>query len=70
MMTNKTGKREIALAFTAILVYEIYLNNTDMVDIIIWPIMSFVAASAGLHIYGQSTKTTRSTSTDDSLQSP
>ena len=55
-MVSKTFKREYAFIFTSILVYEIYIGNTDMVDLIIWPIMSFVATSAGLHIYDKSNK--------------
>ena len=63
--TGKTGKRELAFVFASILVYEIYSNNIEMVGIIIWPIMSFIAAAAGLHIYGESTKTTRATTNSE-----
>lgn len=50
-MQNKTYKRELSLVFSAILIWEIYNGNTQMVEIIIWPIISLIAASAGLHIY-------------------
>jgi len=68
----KSGKRELAFIFSSILVYSIYKDNVAMVEVIVWPIMSFIAASAGLHIYGESNKSTRVTSTtdSDSLQSP
>lgn len=48
----KTYKRELALVFSSILVWEIYNGNTEMVEVIIWPIVSLIAAAAGLHIYG------------------
>lgn len=49
---KKTYKRELALVFSGILVWEIYNGNTEMVEIIVWPIISLIAAAAGLHIYG------------------
>ena len=64
MNRSKTFKREYAFIFVLILTYEIYIGNLEMVKVIIWPMLSFVAASAGLHIYGESTKTTRATTTD------
>ena len=48
----KTYKRELAILFSGILVWEIYNGNTEMVQIIVWPVISLIAASAGLHIYG------------------
>ena len=50
-MKNKTWKRELGVLFAAVLCYEIFIGNTEMVDIIIWPFVTFIAASAGLHIY-------------------
>jgi hypothetical protein len=50
-MEKKTYKRELSLVFSAILIWEIYNGSTEMVEIIVWPIVSLIAASAGLHIY-------------------
>lgn len=50
-MVNKTWKRETGILFTALLCYQIYLNNIAMVEVIIWPFITFIAAAAGLHIY-------------------
>lgn len=50
-LTEKTGKREIALLLTGILVWSIYKGDVSMVEAIVWPILSYVAAASGLHIY-------------------
>ena len=50
-MEKKTYKRELSLVFSGILIWEIYNGSTEMVEIIVWPIVSLIAASAGLHIY-------------------
>lgn len=57
-LTDKTFKREYAFMMLGILVHQIYTGNTEMVENIVWPIMSFVATSAGLHIYGRGTVNT------------
>jgi TM2 domain-containing membrane protein YozV len=56
MLTNKTGKREIALVLTTILCWSIIGGDVAMVEAIVWPILSYVAAASGLHIYHQSTR--------------
>ena len=50
-LANKTGKREIALVLTGVLVWAIYEGDVSMVEAIVWPILSYVAAASGLHIY-------------------
>ena len=50
-LKDKTGKREIALGLTGVLVWSIFQGNTAMVEVIVWPILSYVAAASGLHIY-------------------
>lgn len=52
-MLEKTGKRELAWLFAGILCYEIFIQNTDMVEIIVWPFVTYIAAASGLHIYGR-----------------
>jgi len=54
-LTKKTFKREYAALMLGVLFYQIIQGSTEMVEVIIWPIMSYVATSAGLHIYGQNT---------------
>lgn len=58
MVKNKTWKREMALLFCVVLTHQIYLNNTSMVEVIIWPLVSFIAAAAGLHIYDKNSNPT------------
>ena len=55
-MQNKTFKREYAFTLMCILLYTVYTGNVEMVDVIIWPMLSFVATSAGLHIYDKTNK--------------
>lgn len=50
-LKGKTGKRELAWVFSAVLVWSIYSGDSDMVEAIIWPILSYIAAASGLHIY-------------------
>lgn len=54
-MGKKTFKREYALFFVVLLAYQICVGNAEILSIIIWPFISFVAASAGLHIYDKNT---------------
>ncbi len=49
----KTGKRELGILFAIVICYEIYIGNTEMVEIIVWPFVTFIAASAGIHTYGK-----------------
>mgnify|MGYP001549234469 CR=1 FL=1 len=58
-LKNKTGKREIALVLTAILVWSIYQGEVEMVEAIVWPVLSYVAAASGLHIYKYATRQER-----------
>lgn len=52
-MSSKTWKRELGLLFAGILCYEIYIGDSKMVGIIVWPFVTFIAASAGIHTYGR-----------------
>lgn len=54
---DKTWKREIALVLTGFLCYAIYGGDVAMVEAIIWPILAYVGAASGLHIYKQTTLT-------------
>ncbi len=55
MITKKTFKREYAFILMGFLGYSILTDNVEMTSAIVWPVLSFVATSAGLHIYGEST---------------
>ena len=50
-MQQKTFKREYAGILMAVLLYQVIFGDVSMVEVIIWPFLSFVATSAGLHIY-------------------
>lgn len=54
-LTKKTFKREYAAIMFGVLNYQIMFGTTEMVEAIVWPIMSYIATAAGLHIYGQNT---------------
>ena len=54
-LKQKTGKREYALVLLLVLLYKVIEGDTDMVTIIVWPFLSFVATAAGLHIYDKAT---------------
>jgi len=48
---NKTFKREYAFLLIFMLSYSIYRNNIEMVTVIIWPVLTFVSAVSGLHLF-------------------
>lgn len=50
-LKNKTGKREIALVLTSVLCWAILGGDVAMVEAIVWPILAYVSAASGLHIY-------------------
>lgn len=54
-LNNKTFKREYAGAMFIVLMYLVLYDKTEMVDLVIWPFLSFIATSAGLHIYDKTT---------------
>lgn len=64
-MDKKTGKREYAFLFVVLLCFLIYQDNTEILEIVIWPFITFIAASAGLHIYDK--KSTVDRNLDDSF---
>lgn len=51
MWGNKTLKREFAVTLVAMLLWQIFQGNTEMVEVIVWPIMTFAAGAAGMQIY-------------------
>jgi hypothetical protein len=53
MFKNKTGKREIAVILTGVLCWAIFGGDVAMVEAIVYPILAYVAAASGLHIYQQ-----------------
>lgn len=50
-MDKKTGKREYAFLFVALICFLVYQGDKDVLEIVIWPFITFIAAAAGLHIY-------------------
>ena len=54
-MTHKTFKREYAGGLFVVLMYLVLYDKVEMVEIVIWPFLSFIATSAGLHIYDKTT---------------
>lgn len=47
---KKTFKREYAAVLMGTLLWIVYNDNVEMAQVLAWPILSFVATSAGLHI--------------------
>jgi len=54
-LSGKTFKREYAGAMFIVLMYLVLYDKTEMVELVIWPFLSFIATSAGLHIYDKTT---------------
>lgn len=48
---RKTFKREFAAVLMGALIYKIIDGHVEMVEAIIWPILSYVAIAAGLKGY-------------------
>lgn len=57
--SKKTYKREMSVVLLVILVYTILEGDTEMVEAIIWPFLSFIATSVGIHIYDRTTSNRR-----------
>lgn len=66
-MHKKTGKREYAFLFVVLICWLIYQDNKELLEILIWPFISFIAASAGLHIYDKNSAASN-TPTDNFMQ--
>lgn len=58
-LKNKTGKREYAALLMITLGWLVYTGNAEMMNIVVWPFLSFVATSVGLHIYDKTTSNRR-----------
>lgn len=50
-MVKKTFKREISIAFAAVLLYMVFTNNVEMVEVVVWPFVTFIAAASGIHTW-------------------
>lgn len=50
-MDKKTGKREYAFLFVGLICFLVYEGNKEILEVVIWPFITFIAAAAGLHIY-------------------
>jgi hypothetical protein len=50
-LREKTGKREYAFVLMSALLWLVWTGDTAMMQIVVWPFLSFVATAAGLHIY-------------------
>lgn len=59
---KKTFKREVAIALILWLVYVVEVKDAAIIEILVWPIFSFVAAAFGFDAYGklQQSKSTKS----------
>lgn len=60
----KTYKRELAVALLLWLMYVTEVKDETLVEILVWPIFSFVAAAFGFDAYGK-LQQTRSTGSAD-----
>jgi len=47
---KKTWKREVAAALLIGLGYVVYTGDTEMVNVVVWPIMVFAGAAFGLDV--------------------
>lgn len=58
-LSRKTFKREYAFLLMIGLGYTLWENNVEMMEVVVWPFLSFVATSAGIHIYDKTTSNRR-----------
>lgn len=49
----KTFKRELAIALIVWLVYVVEVKDVQIIEILVWPIFSYVTAAFGLDAYGK-----------------
>ena len=49
----KTFKRELAIALILWLVYIVEVKDVQIIEILVWPIFSYVTAAFGLDAYGK-----------------
>lgn len=49
----KTFKRELAIALIVWLVYIVEVKDVQIIEILVWPIFSYVTAAFGLDAYGK-----------------
>jgi uncharacterized membrane protein len=54
---GKTFKREIAIALLIGLGYVVYIDDIEMVEVLVWPVFTFAAAAFGLDSYAKQVKT-------------
>ncbi len=53
-MPKKTYKREVAIALLIWLAYVVEVKDANIVEILVWPIFTFVALSFGIDWWGKS----------------
>ena len=70
----KTFKRELAIALIVWLVYIVEVKDVHIIEILVWPIFSYVTAAFGLDAYGKlqqgSTKPSHGRGTERSSKRP
>jgi len=49
----KSFKRELAIALIVWLVYIVEVKDAHIIEILVWPIFSYVTAAFGLDAYGK-----------------
>ena len=49
----KTGKRELAVALLIWLIYVVEVKEESIVEVLVWPIFTFVTAAFGLDQYSK-----------------
>lgn len=55
-MSDKTYKREAAIALLLGLSYVVYTGDIEMVKVLIWPVFAFATAAFGLDSYAKQVK--------------
>ena len=53
VLTKKTFKRELAVVLLIWLVYVVETKDVEIVEVLVWPVFSFAAASFGFDAYGK-----------------
>lgn len=53
-MSKKTYKREVAVALLIWLAYVVEVKDANIVEVLVWPIFTFVALAFGIDWWGKS----------------
>lgn len=60
ILGQKTLKREFGVVLMVAILYMIWTNNTEMLEITLVPFLTYIATAAGIHTLDKNSSITRS----------